>query len=252
MPDLDEELDRLYGLPLDQFTPARNDLARRLRAAGLGARADEVKALRKPPVSAWAVNQLARADAKDVAALVRAGERLAEAQGTAVAGDRRAFAEARDTHAELLRKLTARAAELLGESGRPATQPMRERIGESLRAASLDPDSRPALTSGRLEDDVEATGFSLLAGVELPRGSPRRPAQRDDRRAEAAELRRRLREARGRERDLRRRADKAARDAEAARAAAERSEERARAAELEAAQAAEAADELDRQLDELR
>jgi hypothetical protein len=32
MLDVDGELDRLFGLPLSEFTPARNDLVKRLKA----------------------------------------------------------------------------------------------------------------------------------------------------------------------------------------------------------------------------
>jgi hypothetical protein len=38
----------LYGLPLEEFTSARNELVRELRRAGKKGAADEVGALRKP------------------------------------------------------------------------------------------------------------------------------------------------------------------------------------------------------------
>ena len=50
---LDSEIARLYQLPLADFTSARNALAKQA-----GARAPEVRALQKPPVAAWAINQL--------------------------------------------------------------------------------------------------------------------------------------------------------------------------------------------------
>jgi hypothetical protein len=56
------EPDDLYALPLEEFTAARNELARSLKAAGDADEAARVKKLKKPPVSAWAVNQLARDD----------------------------------------------------------------------------------------------------------------------------------------------------------------------------------------------
>ena len=61
MPDaVEQAADLLYGLPLDEFTPARNAAAKELRDQGLKAEADAVKALAKPSVAAWAVNQLTR------------------------------------------------------------------------------------------------------------------------------------------------------------------------------------------------
>ena len=59
---LERELDALYQLPLDQFTSARDDLAKRLRADGQAEQAEQVKALRKPPVAVWLVNRLVRND----------------------------------------------------------------------------------------------------------------------------------------------------------------------------------------------
>ena len=49
---LDSEMDTLYQLPLDEFTSARNALAKTA-----GSDAGRVRALVKPPIAAWAVNQ---------------------------------------------------------------------------------------------------------------------------------------------------------------------------------------------------
>ena len=66
----DDELDRLYGLPLEEFTRARDDFARELRKAGEPEMAAEVKALAKPSLSTWTVNQLARREPMQVRALM--------------------------------------------------------------------------------------------------------------------------------------------------------------------------------------
>jgi hypothetical protein len=55
-----ESAEDLYGLDLADFVAARNALAARLKAAGDADTAASVKALRKPPTSAWALNVLAR------------------------------------------------------------------------------------------------------------------------------------------------------------------------------------------------
>src|SRR5207237_2555030 len=52
----EEEIDRLYGLPLDEFTRDRDALARRIRQEGEGTLAAEIKQLRKPTLPAWVVN----------------------------------------------------------------------------------------------------------------------------------------------------------------------------------------------------
>src|SRR5262249_27956751 len=55
---LEDELDALFKVPLTEFTVARNALAARLKKAGNRDESDRVKALSKPTLSAWAVNQL--------------------------------------------------------------------------------------------------------------------------------------------------------------------------------------------------
>ena len=49
--DLEREIDKLYRLPLDEFTSARNALAKTAGTDGAS-----VKGLQKPPIAAWAVN----------------------------------------------------------------------------------------------------------------------------------------------------------------------------------------------------
>ena len=79
-------VDGLYGLPRGEFTSARNALVRELQSAGRKDEAEEVRALKKPSVSAWAVNQLARQHPQEVAELVKAGDGLRKAQRDVLAG----------------------------------------------------------------------------------------------------------------------------------------------------------------------
>ena len=78
--------DDLYALPPGEFTRARDERAKALRKEGKREEADAVKALRKPTVAAWALNQLARRRAKDVERLLTAGEKLRAAQEELLAG----------------------------------------------------------------------------------------------------------------------------------------------------------------------
>ena len=80
MATLEREIDRLFELPLDEFTPARNELARRLKGEGDKEAAEHVQALAKPSVPAWAINQLARQEKAKVKALLDAGTKLRKAQ----------------------------------------------------------------------------------------------------------------------------------------------------------------------------
>ena len=80
------DVDDLYGLPLDRFTPERNALARELRNRGERERGAEVAALRKPSVAAWAVNQLVRTQKRAIGELFEAGDGLRAAQDAVLAG----------------------------------------------------------------------------------------------------------------------------------------------------------------------
>jgi hypothetical protein len=176
VPELESELDRLYGLPLEEFTAARNELATRLRKAGQGDAAESVRAFRKPSVAGWAVNQLARRHADDVHELVTAGERLRDAQVTAMRGKGAdAVREATATERESLGKLTKLAERLLAEESRPASHATLERIARTLRSAAVDPAAAALLAAGRLPDEVESSGFAALAAIAPPPRKPGRP-----------------------------------------------------------------------------
>jgi hypothetical protein len=173
----DEEIDRLYGLPLDEFTRARDELARHVRQEGDGALAAEIKQLPKPSLPAWVVNQLARQRELDVQRLVKAGERLADAQAEAIraqSGD--AFLDARRDQRQALEALSAGAREILVDAGRSAAAA--DRVLATLRAGSLTADGRALLKSGRLTEELEPPGFEALAGLEVPAASRPRPAKK--------------------------------------------------------------------------
>ena len=70
--------DELYGLPLADFTPARDAHVKSLK--GDKELAAAVKALRKPSVAAWVVDLLVRREADQVAQVLAVGEALRNAQ----------------------------------------------------------------------------------------------------------------------------------------------------------------------------
>src|SRR5919201_6293703 len=82
---LEQELDELYGLPLDEFTAARNELSKRLKREG-DERAEDVRRLAKPTVAVWTINQLARREPLAVRRLLAAGAALRKAQERALGG----------------------------------------------------------------------------------------------------------------------------------------------------------------------
>ena len=82
MASLDSQIDALYQKPLDEFTAARNALAK----STAGADAAQVRKLAKPTVVPWAVNQIYW-HARPVFDRLRAtGERLRAAQIAALKG----------------------------------------------------------------------------------------------------------------------------------------------------------------------
>ncbi len=118
MATLEREIERLYALPLDEFTARRNELAKRLKKQGEGDAADEVTALVKPTVPAWTINQLARRQKKEVQALLATGTRLRKAQERALAGGGAdALQAAQAEERQSVRDLTQRAAAILEEAG---------------------------------------------------------------------------------------------------------------------------------------
>src|SRR6185312_8431606 len=84
--DLEAELDRLYGLPLDEFVHERDEAAKRLRREGEREAADVLKAQRKPTAGAWALNQAIRRRRAERDALLAAGERLRAAHEALLSG----------------------------------------------------------------------------------------------------------------------------------------------------------------------
>src|SRR3954447_10267825 len=116
------EADGLYGLALDEFVPVRDALVKRLRADGRRDEADDVAALRKPSVAAWAANQAVRTQPKAARELWAAGDELRRAHAAIVGGKRRGagdkLREATARQRAALRPLVEAASCLLDHRGR--------------------------------------------------------------------------------------------------------------------------------------
>jgi hypothetical protein len=223
--DVDGAIGDLYALPPADFTAARDELARELRARGERTAADEVKRLRRPNHPAWVVNRLAREEPELVEALLGAGGELRQAHRQASAGRggarlrdaAEAEREAVDRLIAIARRLDDRAAVL-------------ERVRATLHVAAADDEVRAALAAGRLTNDAQSAGMWPLAaaGAAAParrggqRAKPAEPAAAPQRRAaERAEQQAReaeLRRARAEERRLRKTMEAAARALETAEA----------------------------------
>ena len=229
VPDLEQELDGLYALPLEEFTKARNDLAARLKQAHQAEAAELVRALKKPSVVAAAANRLAREEPQQVVALLAAGERLRDAQQRALSGGAKPdeVNEAAAAERDALRALLGSARRLLGER---SSATLLDRLGQTLRAAAVDDTGRTLLERGRLTEELKAVGFGPLEAV--------KPARRRSSDEVARAARERVAALRAEARALSGDARAAAETAEQARRAAELLTEEAEQKRLEAERAA--------------
>jgi hypothetical protein len=188
--------DELYGLPPGEFTSARDERVKQLRKDDREA-ADAVKALKKPTVAAWALNQLARERGKDVDALLKAGEKLQSAQEDLLAGgDRAAFQRAAATERELVAELAAEAVSLTRESRERPGAGLEEKIAATLHAAALDEETADRLRAGRLTKEQEAIGGFGSFGADDTADTPTTRAGSAPKRGAAAKPARADREAR--------------------------------------------------------
>ena len=165
---LDAEVDKLYQLPLEEFTAARNALA---KEAGAEAAA-EIRTLPKPPVAAWAVNQLywKTRDVYDV--LVEAAAELRAAHKAVLGGKRGDLRAASKAHDDALEEALKVTLNLLTDGGHTATDATKQAVINTLRALpSADP-------PGRLARTLQPGGFEMLAGFQIAPGKPSPAAQR--------------------------------------------------------------------------
>lgn len=238
------EIDRLYELPLDEFTAARDELAARLRRADEGDAAAEVKRLRKPSVAAWALNQVRRSDPDKVDKLIEAGRRLREAQESVLAGaGRETLDRASVEERELVTDLARHAERELVAAGRKVSAAVQERLRETLDAAATDDEARDGLVSGRLLRDHAPSGVWPLAGAVTPRRTKK--AKEDPATREAERLASRLERAKAKHEKLEQEVSDACDRVREARAEAARA-----ASTLERAEAAE--DQARRQVEQAR
>src|SRR5918997_4499174 len=128
----EEIVDELYGAPFDEFVARRDAAAKELKREKRGEEADAVKALRKPALAGWAVNQLARRERDLVDGLLAAGAALRQARG----GD--ALRDATHEERDAVEDLASRAAGLLREAGHTVSDKTAAELRDTLHAAALD------------------------------------------------------------------------------------------------------------------
>ncbi|HEX6087863.1 MAG TPA: hypothetical protein VF266_25245 [Thermoanaerobaculia bacterium] len=158
-----KELDALFRLSLDEFTGARNALAKRLKSEGRTLDAERVKALAKPPAPAWAVNQLYWQDPKAIARLLTLGERVRKAQsGKLRNADLRALLEEKK---QMTASLLAKASAILEEAGLAASADSMRRVSATLESLAAWGDTEGVPRAGRLTADLDPPGFDTFAAL---------------------------------------------------------------------------------------
>jgi hypothetical protein len=154
MADLDSDIDQLYQGPLDAFIDARNALAKATKVAA-------VKALVKPSLPAWAVNQLHWHHRALVDRLVAAAEAVRTEHQRALAGEKAAIAGAEQAHRDVLREAVAAAKDALTAGGHALTPGTLDAVRDTLSALPS-PDA-----NGRLTRPLTPRGLDALAGLVL-------------------------------------------------------------------------------------
>ena len=156
MAAIENRIDELYRAPLHEFTASRNALAKSLS----GDDAKRVRALAKPTVVPWAINQVYWHARRAYDALMKSGERLRRAQLAALAGKKADLREAGDAHRRAMADAAREAERLAGAAG---SKPSPDALTRTLEALSLA--SEPPEAPGRLTRELQPAGFEALAGV---------------------------------------------------------------------------------------
>jgi hypothetical protein len=259
----EDAVDALFELPPEEFTAARDRLATELpdRDAAKG-----VKALRRPTVPAWAVNQTVRRHRDLLRDLLEAGREVRVAQRRAASGlAAPAFGKAIAVRRRRVRELTEAAAAILADAGR-AAEPHLGAVANTFEAAAAHDQAADAVGAGRLSKELTPpAGFEVLEGFRVvpggaetvpPEPGPRPEVARAEREVErwrtrlatAREERRALEgaveEAQHRVEDGERELSRARREVEAASARLHRAARKAEDAERKLEEAAARLDEL--------
>ncbi len=152
------DIDRLYQVPLGEFTTARNALAKARGAAGA-----EIKTLEKPSLPAWAVNQLYWQARDTYDRVVAAAMLMREAHVHAISGRKADVAAAEAAHSTARRAAIDVAKRLIEATGERATPATLEAVSETLQALPSND-----VVPGRLTRPLKPLGFGALMALGIP------------------------------------------------------------------------------------
>jgi uncharacterized protein YhaN len=151
---LDDQIDHLYQLPLDEFTGARNALAKDSGDAA-------IKKLEKPSLAAWAVNQLYWQQRKLYDELIKTSGQVRTAHKQMLAGKSADVRAVEVFHGEAMRKAKDAIRKIIEAGGNSSSDGVMTPISETLDAL---PTTDPP---GRLTKPLRRTGFEALKGVTI-------------------------------------------------------------------------------------
>jgi hypothetical protein len=152
--DSPDDLDRLYQVPLAEFIAERNALAKRS-----GTHAAAIRALTKPTLPAWAINQLYWRKREIFDDLIARAEDLRATHQAALRGRQTDLRGASRSHEEAVEAALKATLALLAASGNPVTEATRQAVATTLRAL---PSEEPP---GRLTKQLQPRGFDVLGAA---------------------------------------------------------------------------------------
>ena len=167
---LPAEATALFREAPERFVAARDELVKQLRNEDRPQDATAVKALRKPTVVTWTLNQLAARDTAGVRALLDAGADVRSVQQAALSSSKGAserLREASSARRTAVTNLTNVAREILADAGKVSISDTHvQAIGRALEMASTDPDAGRHLLEGTFESPPQdLPGFGDVAGL---------------------------------------------------------------------------------------
>src|SRR5881398_1099579 len=175
MAKLNDDIDELFKAPLTEFIAARKALAARLKKNGFASEANGVKALTKPSISAWTVNQLYWKHREEFDELIATGQRFRKAQTSSKMLNMR---EALDARREALAHLSDLAGAILHDAGNNPSLDTLRRISTTLEALSAYASQADGPTAGRLTRDIDPPGFDSFASFIPSAGTTTQAAEK--------------------------------------------------------------------------
>ena len=167
-----DDLNRLYGGPFDDFVQRRTFLARALRQAGKRSEASFVNKLTKPAFSAWLVNHLYLNQNTLFQGLLEAGDGLRQAQKGVLPGQGlSSLQQAQRQVQKAVNSLLGTAREETLHMERSFTAQTQRRFTRTLEAIAQAPRESFDPPLGRFVEDLMPAGFDTV--LELAASLPR-------------------------------------------------------------------------------